>query len=268
MSFAAHKNRIITGVVLLVLASLALYFQGVLLFVLVALAGGFALLEFYALFWPTGRHFLEKVVGLLLAWGMFWVAMQGHLYWILGLLILSFAFIAVRFLLAYGHGQETELHDWLYMPVGLIYVAVLLSPALALDRIEQILVVLAPVATDAAAYYAGSRFGRSKICPRISPNKSWVGAVSGLVACVVVCVVIGLKWGGLDVFSFMLLGACLSIAGQFGDFFESTLKRVRGVKDSGSLLPGHGGLLDRIDSLLFTVPMYVLLDLFLDFFPS
>ena len=267
MSFVDHKKRIVTGVALLVLVGFGLYFQGVLLFILVALAGGLALLEFYAMFWPTGRHFLEKIVGLALAWGMFWMALEGYHHWILGLLILSFAFVAIRFLLVYGHGHETDLRDWIYMPIGLIYVAVLLSPALALNRVEQVLVILAPVATDAAAYYMGSRFGRGKICPRISPNKSWVGAVSGLVACMVVCALIGIKWGQQGVFSFMLLGFFLSIAGQFGDFFESALKRTQGVKDSGSLLPGHGGLLDRLDSLLFTVPLYVLFDLFVDFFP-
>ena len=141
-----------------------------------------------------------------------------------------------------------------------------LSPALALSTVEQVLIILAAAFTDAGGYYMGSRFGRKKICPRISPNKSWAGAFGGLAACALLFMVMGGIWGQRGIFLFLLLGIVVSIAAQFGDFFESALKRAQGVKDSGALLPGHGGVLDRIDSLLFAVPVYVLLDLFLDFF--
>jgi hypothetical protein len=96
--------------------------------------------------------------------------------------------------------------------------------------------------------------GGPKIWPSISPKKTWAGSLGGLATCIVVCVGIGLLLGSADILSFALLGTGLNVAAQLGDFFESALKRWRGVKDSGRVLPGHGGILDRIDSLLFVLP--------------
>lgn len=271
MSLSSHAQRIITALVLLVFVTLALYFQGWALFALMAVLGGLALLEFYAMFWPTGTHFIEKIVALPLIWAMFWVAQRGHIYWILGILILAFAFCAIRFLVSFGNGNDTVFGEWTLMPAGLIYVGCFLSPAMALSLTEQILVLLAPAVSDIGGYYVGLKFGKKKIWPRVSPKKSWMGSIGGMCACVVLCLIVGLTWGrnmGMphSVLAFLVLGILLNIASQFGDFFESALKRTQGVKDSGKLLPGHGGVLDRIDSLLFALPMYVLLNLCFNFF--
>ncbi len=266
MTLSSHRNRLITAVVLLAVVALALYLGGIFLLVLVALIGGLALLEFYAMFWPTGSHFIEKIAGLILAWGLFGMAQHEYLHWIAGFFILAFAFVAIRFLLVYAHGEEASFADWILMPAGVCYIGLFLSPALVLTPVEQVLVILAPAFTDMGGYYIGSRFGKKKICPRVSPHKSWAGAVGGMAACMVLCMILGGIWGQRNILFFLGLGAAVSVAAQFGDFFESALKRTQGVKDSGSLLPGHGGILDRIDSLLFAVPMYVFLDLFFDFF--
>ena len=105
---------------------------------------------------------------------------------------------------------------------------------------------------DATAYIVGSKLGRRKLAPRISPNKSWEGMIGGLVGS---CAVWVLVWwlGVLDVsLPLALLGGILcGVTGVIGDLFESRLKRSVGVKDSGNLIPGHGGLLDRSDSMLF-----------------
>ena len=105
---------------------------------------------------------------------------------------------------------------------------------------------------DASAYLVGSRLGRHKLAPRISPNKSWEGMVGGIVgSCVIWLVLAALGVMGVSVGLALVAGVLCGGAGVVGDLFESRLKRSVGVKDSGNLMPGHGGLLDRSDSMLF-----------------
>ncbi|MBX6352323.1 MAG: phosphatidate cytidylyltransferase [Thermoflavifilum sp.] len=109
--------------------------------------------------------------------------------------------------------------------------------------------------TDTAAYFVGRHVGGPKLWPSISPNKTVSGALAGVVAAAVATVVVGyLCLPGFDLWSYALVGVLISITGQLGDLIESAYKRAAGVKDSGSLLPGHGGMLDRVDSLLFAAP--------------
>ena len=109
---------------------------------------------------------------------------------------------------------------------------------------------------DTFAFYAGSAFGRHKMAPRISPAKSWEGAAASLISGVVLgSLFIQYKFPNVGLVQAILLCAAANIAGQCGDLSESALKRGAGVKDSGNLLPGHGGWLDRVDSSLFSVPV-------------
>lgn len=110
--------------------------------------------------------------------------------------------------------------------------------------------------TDAGAYFVGSKWGRNgrRLAPQLSPNKSVIGAVGGLVAATLMSVAWG-TWIGVPLLHCLVLGPCLGALGQVGDLCESALKRDLGIKDFGTLLPGHGGILDRFDSLLFTAPI-------------
>jgi len=108
---------------------------------------------------------------------------------------------------------------------------------------------------DTAGYYVGSRTGRHKLAPRVSPGKSWEGAAASLVASVLFGVLyLGRFLPQTGLATALALTAVASVAGQIGDLCESAIKRGAGMKDSGSFLPGHGGLLDRVDASLFTVP--------------
>jgi phosphatidate cytidylyltransferase len=113
---------------------------------------------------------------------------------------------------------------------------------------------------DTAAYFAGRAWGRAKLAPNVSPGKTVVGAVAGLLGSTLIAVALsvfvlaGLPVLPVGVLSAAWIGLLLGVAGQLGDLTESMLKREAGVKDSGTLLPGHGGMLDRVDSLLFSVP--------------
>ena len=115
-------------------------------------------------------------------------------------------------------------------------------------------VVLAIWVGDSVALFAGRRFGRLKLAPTISPNKSREGAFGGIIASMVVGAVSFQTFGLGDWWVGLVAGAAIGLAGQIGDLAESVLKRQAGVKDSGSVVPGHGGILDRIDSLLFALP--------------
>lgn len=115
---------------------------------------------------------------------------------------------------------------------------------------------------DSAAYFAGRAFGRNKLAPRISPGKSWEGTAAGWLATILFATLY-LTWAlQLPYWTAALIGAIVNPAGQVGDLVESALKRGAGLKDSGNLLPGHGGWLDRLDSSLFTLPVTLLLVLF------
>ncbi|RFP02029.1 phosphatidate cytidylyltransferase [Komagataeibacter xylinus] len=118
--------------------------------------------------------------------------------------------------------------------------------------------------SDTGAYMAGRLFGGPKLAPRISPAKTWSGSIGGLCSAVLGGMLIaGLLPGALSgaVWRGAVFGALVAMAAQVGDLAESALKRARGVKDSGAILPGHGGLLDRFDGLLVAAPMAALLSL-------
>lgn len=112
-------------------------------------------------------------------------------------------------------------------------------------------------AADIGAYFAGRRWGTRKLAPNVSPGKTWEGAAGGAIAAALVAVLPLLATGRwLLVWSAVIVG--LIVISIFGDLFESVLKRIRGIKDSGALLPGHGGVLDRVDSLLAVLPFFAL----------
>jgi phosphatidate cytidylyltransferase len=106
-------------------------------------------------------------------------------------------------------------------------------------------------ATDTGAYFAGKSIGGPKMAPRISPNKTWAGLVGGVIAAALVSVVTGKIAGAGSMQNLAMFGGLAAVVGQIGDVCESSVKRYFGVKDSGNIIPGHGGLFDRLDSLLF-----------------
>lgn len=118
--------------------------------------------------------------------------------------------------------------------------------------------------TDSGAYFIGKALGKNKLWPEISPNKTVEGSVGGVICAIVVAVIFQFTVGfEHSLFITILIASILSVVGQIGDLAESALKRHYQVKDSGSLLPGHGGILDRFDSLLFVLPLLHILHRFL-----
>jgi len=144
---------------------------------------------------------------------------------------------------------------------GSLYLAL---PVVSCWRLQQmdpwlmVLLLLMVAAGDSAAFYFGRAFGRRKMSPLVSPNKTWIGAVAGFAAAVAATALwTWWRFGHLAP-SWLTLGAVVAVAAQCGDLAESMLKRGAGIKDSGRLLPGHGGILDRADSFLFASPVLLL----------
>ena len=117
--------------------------------------------------------------------------------------------------------------------------------------------------TDIGAYFCGMKFGKNKLAPHISPNKTIEGAIGGIICAVIVAAVYLLVWPmNYSLLVMLPLTAIFSVVGQMGDLVQSAYKRHYGVKDSGNILPGHGGILDRFDSLLFVFPLMHLVGVF------
>lgn len=144
---------------------------------------------------------------------------------------------------------------------GSLYLALPLVAVAELQRMDvwwMVLLIAMLAANDSAAFYFGRAFGRRKMSPVISPNKTWVGAVAGFLAGVAATAAWSLwRLGGMDPI-LLVVGALTTVAAQGGDLVESMLKRGAGIKDSGHLLPGHGGILDRCDSYLLAAPVLLL----------
>ena len=109
-------------------------------------------------------------------------------------------------------------------------------------------------ANDTFAYLVGSRIGRTPLLPRISPKKTWEGSIGGVICTIATGGILHLAFGEISLLHWMSLAGIVAVFGSFGDLVESMLKRSVGVKDSGRMMPGHGGLLDRFDAFLFVVP--------------
>jgi phosphatidate cytidylyltransferase len=176
---------------------------------------------------------------------------------IIPLLVISLIIIPPIILLIIRQ-KEGAFSNWAWVIAGIIYVGLLLSflVALRLDagRGWVFLALFATFGSDTAAYFLGKALGRHRLAPSISPAKTWEGAIAGLFGAIIVSLLFTLSTPlqlPLSYGQAILLGVLVSVFGQIGDLLESLLKRKAGVKESGNLMPGHGGLLDRMDSVVF-----------------
>ncbi len=258
--------RLITAAVLAVVLIAAWVMGGWYVSGLVGVLALVGMGEFLFLFQPEGGWGM-KILGLLL--GAAYLAVCALLPSFPLHLALAFcAMLAALYGLVSWSREKTldPLRRAAIIVCGLLYIPLLLSPAMHFSRWEQLFVVLLPAASDMAAYFAGVSFGSHPIWPGVSPKKSVEGSVAGLLAAVVISCVMGLALGSAPLWTFAALGAVMGIMAQLGDFFESALKRAVNVKDSSHLLPGHGGVLDRLDSISFCVGTYAVASALYPFF--
>jgi len=150
--------------------------------------------------------------------------------------------------------------NWAWLIVGILYLGWMLSHFIPLRQLDSgrdwvLLAIIGNVVSDTVAFHCGLKWGRHRMAPRISPAKSWEGAIAGFIGAVVIVIVLGTFLPTLELpyWQSAVLGILIGIFAPIGDLAESLLKRSTGVKDSGNFVPGHGGILDRLDSILFTI---------------
>ncbi|WP_281761582.1 phosphatidate cytidylyltransferase [Pseudodesulfovibrio nedwellii] len=266
MDISPHKQRIATSIGLAILPAMALIFQGWVLFTVLALFCVLTLWEFYSMFRPVQSMTAFKSLGAAFTFLLLGAFTTGNTNYPAAVLLIAFWASGFVFLLRYNKDVTASYRHAAIFLAGLIYIPLNFHFVLTMQPLEIILVLGAATISDTTAFYAGTMWGKKKIWPRVSPKKSWVGSLAGLTACTIAITVYGMSLGSAHWWQWILLGIALNIAAQFGDFFESALKRTLDIKDSGVILPGHGGLLDRVDSLLLAIPTYGLIAMFHPFF--
>jgi len=249
---AGFAVRALTGGAI-ALIMLAAVFQDhpLVLGVLLALISAKATTEFFKI--SVGRdrrlhHRISVVAAALMPISTALYGFQG-----LGSLVASLLLLLLGL---YCFVKELKIADVTIAIVGALYVGFMLSHLVLLHRIESgelfvLAVIISVWVNDVSAYLVGSAFGRHKMAPKISPNKSWEGFCAGTAFSVMVwSAMVFLPGNTTSLPLLVLIGVTLAIVGVIGDLLESRIKREFGVKDSGTLFPGHGGALDRFDSLI------------------
>lgn len=267
------KTRIITGAVLTCILFSALYFGGYYAASWMVICVALSVYEMYNVLKKKGYRCVIWPSCLCVAVSVpLFMEVQSSVSLIATLVMATSMLITTMVLIR----SDPRLED---IAVSLLPMVAILIPGMCLlgilknaggpDRLLQItLLVLAfgiPLFGDTMAYFIGSRYGRRKLCPKVSPNKSVEGAVAGLAGSMLFSLIVYFVVGAFgDVYPFwhfLLLGLFCGIAGQTGDLFASMIKRLCGVKDYGNIFPGHGGMMDRLDSVYWAaIIVYIYLN--------
>lgn len=259
--FVGLRQRALTAVVLAVMLLLVLFVLPpifTMLLIVMAVTGG--AWEWSAFLHPQRRR-LRLAYVLLVAFGLF-VAWQYTLAplalsWLLGFTAVWWiiALAWVMFAPARGGAATAAIAGlFVLVPAGIALIRLRFEENGAALLLFALVVVMA---ADVGAYFAGNRYGRTRLAPKVSPGKSWEGVIGGVGASLIVAAV-GARLLGWPIAPVMLLAAGAAAFSVVGDLTESLMKRQTGLKDSGRLFPGHGGVLDRFDSLSAGVPIFVL----------
>jgi phosphatidate cytidylyltransferase len=252
------KKRFLTALWAIPVLVAAVWFDRPLpwLTVLVAIWGLLAVFEFYKMG--------EKIkIAPLTFFGLLWTLLfilspQLDNQYLTPPILLASAVVLSLIWIVLRQRREGAFLDWAWTLGGILYIGFLLSYFICLRGLEDgrnwvFLAIVVTFGSDTAAYFVGKALGRHKLAPRISPGKTWEGTVGGFIGAIVIALLFTLPTPlqlPIGYGQAVLLGFLVSLFGQLGDLAESLLKRNTGVKDSGKLLAGHGGFLDRIDSIV------------------
>ena len=249
------KKRIITALLAIPVLTIAVWFDKPLPWftVFVVIWGVLAIFEFYRVV-AVSKVSLLTYSGLV--WTLLFIVSPHFDYDLLTPLILTSAILLSMILLVFRSQKEGAFVNWAWTIAGVLYVGWLLSylVALRLDagRDWVLLALFCTFGSDTNAFFVGSLLGKHRLAPRISPAKTWEGAIGGVLGAIIVSLaIVSILGMPLSYGQAILLGLLVSVFGQLGDLVESLLKRNTGIKESGDLVAGHGGVLDRMDSVVF-----------------
>ena len=260
-------TRIISGVIGIALATIVIQMGGVVFNAFVLILALIGWREYVSAF-SNMEVVIERYLGALTIFAMWALATQSHFnlifpiallgillvfsktvfchrtfnvqqacYTVAGICYVGFTFIHLRLLRAFGNGVMLNSPVGnMDLGCGLIWIA-----------------LIGTWSSDTFAYFSGYLFGKHKLCPEVSPKKTIEGFIGGVLGTMLTVTLVGSSLG-FAAASMTALGLCIALAATIGDLVESAIKRYVGIKDSGNLIPGHGGVLDRFDSVMFTVP--------------
>jgi len=251
------KKRFITALWSLPLLIIAVWFDEPLPWftILVAIWGLLAVFEFYRL---VAVSEVRSLTAFGLIWTLLFILSPHFDYDFTVPLLLTSAIVLSLVWLVLHPQKEGVFLGWVWAIAGILYVGWLLSflVGLRLDagRNWVFFALFTTFGSDTIAFFVGRALGRHRLAPSISPNKTWEGAIGGVFGAIIVSLLFTLPTPlnlPLSYGQAILLGLLVSVFGQFGDLVESLLKRNMGVKESSNMVPGHGGFLDRMDSVVF-----------------
>ena len=257
-------TRAVTGAIYVLSVILAIFIHPkvtAIYFFIIAVIG---LWEFYNIASKKEGITRANIIGFLLAISVYWffVGLSLHTNFVAICLFLIMLKIMALFITELYQKSENSFTNIAYTILGVIYVVV----PLALTNLLVILhgefspMILMSVfifawCNDTFAYLTGMKFGKHKLFERISPKKTWEGWIGGFVFTIIAAIIVAYFSDALHTIDFIAIAVITSVFGTFGDLVESMFKRQFGVKDSGNILPGHGGILDRFDILLVVLPI-------------
>jgi len=268
------KQRVITALIVAVFLLGAIfylpypYFAGFISLIVLLAAWEWARLAGYN---QSGAVVFVVVIALLMGVTLWWLDLFGTARFFAANKILLLCIVATLWWASviYWVAVYPDNKIWAHkLIIDLIGVLVLLATGIGLIYLRGesngdwllVIMIVAVVCADTGAYFVGRKWGKRKLAPRVSPGKSWEGFFGGS-ACsflFAVLLIVGLGFQMANLWLLVIV-VCTSLISVYGDLMESLLKRERGVKDSGKILPGHGGVLDRADSILAAVPVFTLL---------
>ena len=250
------KTRIISGLCMVPLV-LLLYFGGVWLAALCIFVGFMGVREFYNGFRTMGWNPSEPiaVIAILILYGWGGVFPEKHLLIIPAWIVLV---VFMCSLLMFNVKKHTPL-DALATMVGIFYIVFFSYHVMLVDQSGEFsdmkwLIILSAFGSDICAYFTGVFLGKHKMCPLLSPKKTFEGLFGGILGSAIICGVFGYIFMRPYFISCILIGVLGAVVSVAGDLTASAYKRKMGIKDYGTLIPGHGGIMDRFDSVLFTAP--------------
>lgn len=277
--------RIVSGAILIILMIAAFFFNIHISVAFMCMIGVRGLYEFYRL-----EGIQKKLLGFVgyfatLAYYLNLVYLQNAFG--IHILVATFIIGATIYVVKFHTNEQIENSlntptKFRHMIFGILYITITFGTMLQISMLEDgnsliWIVFISAWGSDSLAYVAGRLFGKKKLSPILSPKKTIAGSIGGVVGAIVLVILFmyiyeTIKYPNMHIYTpriYFMVGMVVffaSIMGQFGDLFASSFKRDRGVKEYGNLIPGHGGVLDRYDSILFVAPtVYVILTLYLNF---
>ncbi len=255
------KQRVITAAIGIPIIILTVWFGDPWFSLLIAAATLAGTFEFYRM---AGLNKREPLTYFGLLWVVALVLNPHYNPHALPILMSAAMVISLVWLLCCSP-RERAFHNWAWLVAGVLYVGWMLSYWLNLRFLDDMgswvyLAIFTTFANDSGAFFVGRKWGKHHLASTISPGKTWEGVIGGLLSAIVAVIAISkipilFSPAPFTYWQIILLGFLISLFAQLGDLVESLLKRNTGVKESGKLLPGHGGVLDRFDSLIFVGAM-------------